>query len=150
MRSSGNRNRRSCRPGPREPRKNQPKSKEDPNDELLELRPVSRIQRPPGAPEPRSRRGRPPGTRRGDEPRRLDSARRHRRGQGKAASHGGQFVRSFTLPNNVDRENVQAHFSDGLLRIEMPKREEAKPRQIRISGGEGQKRQNEPIDVKRG
>ncbi|MEP6768173.1 MAG: Hsp20/alpha crystallin family protein [Acidobacteriota bacterium] len=60
----------------------------------------------------------------------------------------GQFVRSFTLPNNVDRENVQAHFSDGLLRIEMPKREEARPRQIRISGGEGeQKKQNEPIAV---
>ncbi len=62
----------------------------------------------------------------------------------------GQFVRSFTLPNNVDRENVQARFSDGLLQIEMPKREEAKPRQIRISGGDAQKKQNEPVDVKRG
>jgi HSP20 family protein len=45
----------------------------------------------------------------------------------------GQFVRSFTLPNNVDRENVRASFRDGLLHIEVPKREEAKPRQIRIT-----------------
>jgi HSP20 family protein len=58
----------------------------------------------------------------------------------------GQFVRSFTLPNNVDRENVKASFANGLLEIELPKREEAKPRQIKISSGNGQKK--EPIDVK--
>jgi HSP20 family protein len=46
----------------------------------------------------------------------------------------GQFVRSFTLPNNVDRENIRAKFSNGLLEIEMPKREDARPRQIKISG----------------
>jgi len=56
----------------------------------------------------------------------------------------GQFVRSFTLPNNVDRENIKANFSDGVLEIELPKREEAKPRQIKISG-EGRKKE---IDVK--
>lgn len=59
----------------------------------------------------------------------------------------GQFVRSFTLSNNVDRENVRANFSDGLLKIEMPRREEAKPRQIRISGRAGQQKQAEPINV---
>lgn len=48
----------------------------------------------------------------------------------------GQFVRSFTLPNNVDREHIKAHFSEGLLEIELPKREETKPRQIKISGSE--------------
>jgi len=36
----------------------------------------------------------------------------------------------------VDRDNVRARFSDGLLHIEIPKREEAKPRQIRISDEE--------------
>jgi HSP20 family protein len=56
----------------------------------------------------------------------------------------GQFVRSFTLPNNVDREQIKASFSDGLLHIELPKREEAKPRQIKISG-ESEKK---AIDVK--
>ena len=45
----------------------------------------------------------------------------------------GQFVRSFTLPNNVDRENIKASFSDGLLEVALPKREEAKPRQIKIA-----------------
>lgn len=60
----------------------------------------------------------------------------------------GQFVRSFTLPNNVDRENIQAHFADGLLRIEMPKREEAKPRQIKIGGnGEEKKPEKQPKTV---
>ena len=58
----------------------------------------------------------------------------------------GQFVRSFTLPPNVDRDNIQARFRNGLLEIELPKREEAKPRQIRISGESGQ-RHGKAIDV---
>ncbi|HEY6146284.1 MAG TPA: Hsp20/alpha crystallin family protein [Thermoanaerobaculia bacterium] len=61
----------------------------------------------------------------------------------------GQFVRSFTLPNNVDRDNVRARFSDGLLHIEIPKREEAKPRQIRISADDSQEKRGKEktIDV---
>jgi HSP20 family protein len=59
----------------------------------------------------------------------------------------GQFVRSFTLPNNVDRERIKASFENGLLKIEMPKREEAKPKQIKISSGNGESRK-ETIDVK--
>jgi HSP20 family protein len=51
----------------------------------------------------------------------------------------GQFVRSFTLPDNVDREHIEASFSDGLLHISMPKREDAKPRQIKISAAEESK-----------
>lgn len=46
----------------------------------------------------------------------------------------GQFLRSFTLPNNVDRENIKAGFHNGLLEIALPKREEAKPRNIKIAG----------------
>jgi HSP20 family protein len=49
----------------------------------------------------------------------------------------GQFVRSFTLPNNVDREKIKATFHNGLLEIALPKREEAKPRQIPITGDAG-------------
>jgi HSP20 family protein len=60
----------------------------------------------------------------------------------------GQFVRSFTLPNNVDRDNVKASFKDGLLSIELPKREEAKPRQIKVSDGNGGSKK-EAINVKR-
>ena len=59
----------------------------------------------------------------------------------------GQFVRSFTLPNNVDRDRIKASFSNGLLQIELPKREEAKPKQIKISSGNGESRK-ETIDVK--
>jgi HSP20 family protein len=46
----------------------------------------------------------------------------------------GQFVRSFTLPNNVDRDQIRASFDNGLLKIELPKSEEARPREIKISG----------------
>ena len=60
----------------------------------------------------------------------------------------GQFIRSFTLPNNVDRENIRARFNSGLLEVEMPKREDSKPKQIKISGettsGHTEKK---PIDV---
>ncbi len=45
----------------------------------------------------------------------------------------GRFSRSFTLPNVVDTAHIKAEFKDGLLRVVMPKREEAKPKQISIS-----------------
>jgi len=62
----------------------------------------------------------------------------------------GQFIRSFTLPNNVDRENIRARFADGLLVIEMPKREDARPKQIKISAetsGRTTSRREKPIEV---
>jgi len=59
----------------------------------------------------------------------------------------GQFVRSFSLPNNVDREKIKADFSNGLLRIELPKREDAKPRTIRITAAGGEMKAD-TIDVK--
>ena len=45
----------------------------------------------------------------------------------------GTFSRSFTLPSVVDTANIKAEFKEGLLRVVMPKREEAKPKQISIS-----------------
>ncbi|PYQ35791.1 MAG: molecular chaperone [Acidobacteria bacterium] len=59
----------------------------------------------------------------------------------------GHFVRSFTLPNNVDRDNIRASFNNGLLEIEMPKREEAKPKQIKIGTGQESRKQKQ-IDVR--
>lgn len=44
----------------------------------------------------------------------------------------GTFSRSFTLPTNVRSDEVSASFQDGLLRIEVPKAEEAKPRKVAI------------------
>jgi HSP20 family protein len=44
----------------------------------------------------------------------------------------GSFSRSFTLPSVVDTQSIKAEFKDGILRVTMPKREEAKPKQIQI------------------
>jgi HSP20 family protein len=44
----------------------------------------------------------------------------------------GQFYRSFTLPPNVNSEAISAEFKDGILRLRLPKKEEAKPKQIQV------------------
>lgn len=44
-----------------------------------------------------------------------------------------RIVRSFTLPANVDEEHVEAHLADGVLKITLNKREESKPRRIRLT-----------------
>jgi HSP20 family protein len=46
----------------------------------------------------------------------------------------GTFSRSFSLPSNVRSEACNASFRDGVLRIEIPKAEEARPRRIEIGG----------------
>lgn len=48
----------------------------------------------------------------------------------------GRFTRSFTLPPTVDNENVKAEFNNGVLKITLAKREEAKPKQIKIESGQ--------------
>ena len=45
----------------------------------------------------------------------------------------GTFTRSFSLPNSIDSEKVQAEYKDGILTLTMPKREEAKPKTIKIT-----------------
>jgi HSP20 family protein len=45
----------------------------------------------------------------------------------------GSFTRSFTLPNVVDTDSIKADYKDGVLRVVLPKREEAKPKQISIN-----------------
>ena len=59
----------------------------------------------------------------------------------------GQFLRSFSLPNNVDREKIKAKFSNGLLEVELPKREDARPRTIKIAAGSDEKKPD-TIDIK--
>lgn len=41
------------------------------------------------------------------------------------------FSRSFTLPNIVDSEKIEAKYENGILRVRIPKKEEAKPRPAR-------------------
>ena len=44
----------------------------------------------------------------------------------------GSFARSFSLPNSISTDKVKAEFKDGMLTLTMPKREEAKPKTIKI------------------
>lgn len=44
----------------------------------------------------------------------------------------GSFYRAFTLPSSVDPERIQAEQENGVLKISMPKRQERKPRTVRI------------------
>ncbi|HEX9961155.1 MAG TPA: Hsp20/alpha crystallin family protein [Pyrinomonadaceae bacterium] len=46
----------------------------------------------------------------------------------------GSFARSFTLPRNVVGDQAKADFSNGVLHVSLPKREEEKARKIQISG----------------
>ena len=45
----------------------------------------------------------------------------------------GSFSRSFTLPSTIDQEKIRADYKDGILKISMPKREETKPKQIKVA-----------------
>lgn len=45
----------------------------------------------------------------------------------------GSFARSFTLPNTLDPESVKANYDNGVLKIELAKRAEAKPKQIKVN-----------------
>jgi len=47
----------------------------------------------------------------------------------------GRFVRSFTLPDVIDEENVKAEFKDGILNLALPKSEKAKPKAIEVKVG---------------
>lgn len=49
----------------------------------------------------------------------------------------GSFTRTFTLPNTVDADNVQANYDKGVLKIQLAKRAEAKPKQIKVNVGSG-------------
>jgi HSP20 family protein len=50
----------------------------------------------------------------------------------------GEFVRSFALPNTVDTEKVQADYQNGVLSVTLPKKEAAKPRQVKVAVQNGQ------------
>jgi HSP20 family protein len=61
----------------------------------------------------------------------------------------GSFTRSFTLPAAVDVENVKAHYDKGVLKINLAKRAEAKPKQIKVNiGGEPAKEQGKTVEGK--
>jgi HSP20 family protein len=45
----------------------------------------------------------------------------------------GSFYRAFTLPSTVDTEHVQAKYNAGVLKLELLKKPEAQPKQIKIN-----------------
>jgi len=47
----------------------------------------------------------------------------------------GSFTRTFTLPTTVDAEHVSANYEKGILKIALPKKAEAKPKQIKVNVG---------------
>lgn len=49
----------------------------------------------------------------------------------------GTFARSFVLPRDVDAENIQARFEDGVLQVSIPKSERARRRRIEVGGNQG-------------
>lgn len=59
----------------------------------------------------------------------------------------GTFNRSFSLPDHLDEEKLTAKLADGVLAVEIPRQQKAKPRRIQIAGdgprtapeGEGKK-----------
>ena len=44
----------------------------------------------------------------------------------------GHFSRTFTLPNTVDTGKIAAEYKNGVLTIKLPKREDARPKQIQV------------------
>ncbi len=45
----------------------------------------------------------------------------------------GSFYRAFTLPTTVETENVKASYNAGVLKLELAKKPEAQPRQVKIN-----------------
>ena len=47
----------------------------------------------------------------------------------------GSFSRSFSLANSVKTDDIKADYQNGVLTLSLPKREEAKPKQIKVNAG---------------
>ena len=60
----------------------------------------------------------------------------------------GRFTRALSLPAGLEPDTATATFEDGVLTLRIPKAEQLKPRQIRISSGDGQHSQPAPVEAK--
>jgi len=49
----------------------------------------------------------------------------------------GSFSRSFSLPNTVNTEAIKAEYKHGVLTVELPKRAESKPKQVKVNVANG-------------
>jgi len=65
-----------------------------------------------------------------------DQKREEGRNYSRKEFYYGSFSRSFTLPKTIDLENIKADYESGILKIALPKKDEAKveiKKEIRIS-----------------
>jgi HSP20 family protein len=63
----------------------------------------------------------------------------------------GSFSRTVALPNGLEPDKAKATFEHGILRLEIPKAEQLKPRQIKISpvsNGHGERTSDTPAELK--
>src|SRR3954454_3309626 len=60
----------------------------------------------------------------------------------------GSFTRSFALPSTVNPDQVQAHYDKGILKIQLAKKAEAKPKQIKVNVGSTGSKSLEGKEVK--
>jgi HSP20 family protein len=60
----------------------------------------------------------------------------------------GSFTRTFTLPQTVDTENVSANYDKGVLKINLPKKAEAKPKQIKVNVGSEKQGSEKTLEAK--
>ena len=59
----------------------------------------------------------------------------------------GSFYRAFTIPSTVDTENVQASYNAGVLKLELNKKPEAQPKQIKVNVGDQSKTEKEAQEL---
>jgi HSP20 family protein len=64
--------------------------------------------------------------------RKFDGARRESAGFHRIERNYGKFVRSFAVPNTFDTEKIGAGYKNGVLTVSLPKKEAARPRQIKV------------------
>lgn len=61
-----------------------------------------------------------------------DDRRESKKGFVRMETNYGSFTRSFTLPTTISPSKIEAEFKDGILKIHIPKAEEAKPKMIEV------------------
>ena len=60
----------------------------------------------------------------------------------------GSFTRTFTLPSTVDAEKIQANYDKGMLKIQLAKKAEAKPKQIKVNVGSEKQGSQKTLEAK--
>ena len=64
--------------------------------------------------------------------RNFEAAQNGAKGFHRIERNYGRFVRSFAVPNTFDTETIAAGYKNGVLTVSLPKKEAAKPRQIKV------------------